>query len=193
MLSDTGKKIRENEEKVERVKKAAYEILQEQYYVSSKEVSDRSGVNMVSAALMLGHNFYKWNLAQAHDSRLDNPPHLYFRGDVKNLPSFIKVETTQEQLKEMKVRYLESLLPRAKPDHKRVYEVKKVTPELVDKAMENLIKEKGRFNLSDIKTELNDKEKIGKKSISKGINVILEQYDLRIAQGRYKFIDGYAY
>lgn len=195
MATDTERKTKEMKEKVERVKKATYEILQGQNYMSSKEVSDRCDISHGSAAQILRHNFYKWDLLKAYDTNPCNLIVFYVREDAKELPSFIKIETTQEQLKEIRAKHLERLKARVKHNNKRVYEIKRVTPELVDKAMEDLIKEKGKFNLSELKKELNRKEKVGKDSIRMGMNVILDQYSLRITPGkerRYEFKDGYA-
>jgi hypothetical protein len=183
-----------NENLIERVRKAVYEIFQEEGkdFTNSKEVADKIGDNKYKIAQIFRHNFYKMGLLKGKTHK----DTVYVKEGASNLPSSIKILTTQEELKMLEARGRErelAKLPKLPKPHEKRRDHMKVTPELVDKAMEHLKEENGKFNFIDVKKSL--EKELGKKPIRQGINVILERYEQRIMPGeyqKYEFKEGFA-
>jgi hypothetical protein len=180
------------DEQREIVMKTAYEILQEKDFITGKEVAERSGVNSYKAVQILRHNFYRRGLLKGRKDHTS----VYVKKESKNLPPFIKIETTPEELE--KLEFLDrarELAKKPKP-HKKIEHLKRkeVTPELVDVIMDDLKKQHGEFSYQDIMEEmcrvldrvLNGDDKV----------LALRRYEQRIEPGgryqKYEFRDGYA-
>ena len=189
-----NKKEKEREIRTGKVKDATYELLKNQKYLMAEEVSDRTKVDLQSAAQILRHNFYRWNLQKGKDG-LTGLVVYFDRED--NLPDHIKIETTRSKAEEMKATYnfKKELAKSSKPSHKERTYSEDLTKELIDKTMEDLIKENGKFNFSGLRNRLNRKN-VSKESIRKGMSIILGQYELRVNSGKdkkYEFKEGFAY
>ena len=137
----------------ERVMRAAYEILQEKRLAYNGEIAARSGIGKCKVAQLLQHNFYKMDFLRGDDSKSGTV--VYVRKESKDLPRFIKITTTPEELERLKMLdHSRELAKIPKPRTAKKKKTERVTNGLVDETMEGLKKEKGKFSYQNILDEL---------------------------------------
>ena len=185
-------------EKIEIIKDATLQLINERRlkgekgYALSKDVSDRLGISHASVALTLHHYHSQWGLVKGNilKNRGKYPQLLAYAEKDEDIP-YKPHGKTVEELRELE---LKKIKKQATVENIPVEEIKQRKKETlsqrIDRMIDNLHKERGSVDFSQIRSKL--WSEFGKQPDSNMITLALGRYENGIKKGRYVWKDGYS-
>jgi F420-0:gamma-glutamyl ligase-like protein len=178
-------------EKIERIRDTALQIISERRskgekgYILSKDVSDRLSVSHASAALTLHYYHNKWGLVRGNilKNRTTCPQLLAYAEKDEDIPYKPRGKTADE-IKELELKKAKKQAADGNITLEEIEQRKKETlPQRIDRMIDNLHKEKGKVDFSQIRLRLEDE--FGKLPDSNMTTLALDRYENGIKKGKY--------
>ena len=178
-------------EKIERIRDTTLQIINERRlkgekgYTLSKDVSDRLGISHASAALTLHYYHDRWGLVRGNilKNRTVYPQILAYAEKDEDIPYKPRGKTADE-VKELELKKAKKQAADGNVTLEEIEQRKKETlPQRIDRMIDNLHKEKGKVDFSQIRLRLEDE--FGKLPDSNMTTLALDRYENGIKKGKY--------